>query len=249
MLNHNEYTVLNMRSRRIGFSVGKEAAISGTMFTPEHMEKPCPAVLFIHGWSSNESGYRPRAETLVKLGYVCLTFDLLGHGHSSGSMETVTLKENIEASAAAYDFIASQESVDKESISIVGTSYGAYMAAILPSKREVKSLVLRVPAIYADEHDGTAKGSKQSMHLASEKSRPRDNLALNSISGFGKSILLIEAEHDQVIPHYIIELIKKAAKPNSLEHVVVKGSDHQFSKPEWQEEFIALLTRWFGSKK
>ena len=238
-----------MRSRRIGFSVGKEAAISGTLFTPESMEKPCPAVLFIHGWSSNESGYRTRAEPLVRLGYICLTFDLIGHGHSSGSMETVTLKENIEASVAAYDFLASQEGVDNDAISIVGTSYGGYLAAILPSKREVRSLVLRVPAIYADERDTRIKDSKQSMHLASEQARTRDNLALNSISGFDKRILLIEAEHDQVIPHYIIELIKKAAKPNSLEHVVVKGADHQFSKPEWQQEFIDLLIRWFRSRE
>ncbi len=238
-----------MLSRRIGFSVGKEAAISGTLFTPEHMGKPCPAVLFIHGWSSNESGYRPRAESLVKLGYFCLTFDLIGHGHSSGSMESVTLKENIEASVAAYDFLASQEGVDNNAISVVGTSYGGYLAAILPSKRDMNSIVLRVPAIYEDEHKGKAKEHRQSMHLANEHARPRDNLALNSISGFGKRILLIEAEHDQVIPHYIIELITKAAKPNSLEHVVVKGSDHQFSRPEWQEEFIELLIRWFGSGK
>jgi len=237
-----------MPSRRIGFSVGKVAAISGTMFTPEHIEKPCPAVLFIHGWSSNESGYRTRAESIVKLGYACLTFDLIGHGHSSGSMATVTLKENIEASVAAYDFLASQEGIDNDSISIVGTSYGGYLAAILPSKREVKSLVLRVPAIYNDEYNGKAKDSKQSMRLASEQTRVRDNLALNSISGFGKRILLIEAEHDQIIPHHIIDLIIKAAKPNSLEHVVVKGADHQFSKPEWQEEFIELLIRWFGSR-
>ena len=238
-----------MRSRRIGFSVGKEAAISGTIFTPDNMENPCPAVLFIHGWSSNESGYRPRAEALVKLGYICLTFDLIGHGHSSGSIETVTLKENIDAAVAAYDFLASQEGVDNEAISIVGTSYGGYLAAVLPSKREVKSLVLRVPAIYEDERDAKTKDSKKQMHLANEQARPRDNLALNSISGFGKRILLIDAEHDQVIPHYIIELIIKAAKPNSLEHVVVKGSDHQFSKPEWQQEFIELLTKWFGDMR
>ena len=238
-----------MRSRRIGFSVGKEAAISGTLFTPDSIEKSCPAVLFIHGWSSNESGYRTRAESLVRLGYICLTFDLIGHGHSSGSIETVTLKENIDAAVAAYDFLASQEGVDNNTISIVGTSYGGYLAAILPSKREVKSLVLRVPAIYADERDTRIKDSKQSMHLASEQARTRDNLALNSISGFDKRILLIEAEHDQVIPHYIIELIKKAAKPNSLEHVVVKGADHQFSKPEWQQEFIDLLIRWFRSRE
>ena len=238
-----------MRSRRIGFSVGKEAAISGTLFTPESIEKSCPAVLFIHGWSSNESGYRTRAESLVRLGYICLTFDLIGHGHSSGSIETVTLKENIDAAVAAYDFLASQEGVDNNAISIVGTSYGGYLAAILPSKREVRSLVLRVPAIYEDERTAKTKDSKKSMRLASEQARPRDNLALNSISGFSKRILLIEAEHDQVIPHYIIELIIKAAKPNSLEHVVVKGSDHQFSKPEWQQEFIELLTKWFGNMR
>ena len=238
-----------MRSRRIGFSVGKEAAISGTLFTPDSIEKSCPAVLFIHGWSSNESGYRTRAESLVRLGYICLTFDLIGHGHSSGSIETVTLKENIDAAVAAYDFLASQEGVDNNTISIVGTSYGGYLAAILPSKREVKSLVLRVPAIYEDERTAKTKDSKKSMHLASEQARPRDNLALNSISGFGKRILLIEAENDQVIPHYIIELIIKAAKPNSIEHVVVKGSDHQFSKPEWQQEFIELLTKWFGNMR
>lgn len=237
-----------MPTKKISFAVG-DGTVSGTVFTPENATGKCPAVLFIHGWSSNESGYAKRAEPLVKLGYVCLTFDLLGHGNSTGNLETVTLNENISATVAAYDFLASQENVDKDKISVVGTSYGGYLASVLASKRKIGSIVLRVPAIYTDDYSSKAKDSMQSMRLAKEGEGPRNNIALNSISAFRNRILLITAEHDQVIPHRIIELIIKTAKPESLKHVVIKGADHQFSNPEWQEEFIALLIEWFGTRR
>ena len=241
-----------MSTRKVSFQASG-GTLKGTLFLPESYSHPNSAVLFIHGWSSSESGYAKRAEPLAKLGYMCLTFDLLGHGSSSGSLETVTLEENISAVVAAYDLLASEKDVDKDAISIVGTSYGGYLASVLTSKRKAKSLVLRVPAIYKDESRSKSKSSTGLQLLDSsakkEELSPRNNTALRAISEFKNKILLIEAEKDKIIPHETTDLIIKAAKPGKLTHVVIHGADHQFSRPEWQEEFIQLLIDWFSKQK
>src|SRR5437764_15287504 len=50
----------------------------------------------------------------------------------------------------AYDFLAAVLNVDSDSIAVVGSSYGGYLAALLTALRPVKWLSLRVPALYKD---------------------------------------------------------------------------------------------------
>src|SRR5258708_5167047 len=133
--------------------------VTGTLHFPdlpagrqETFKAKNPAVLFIHGWTSNEDGYHPRAKALTELGYICLTINLRGHGTSSGKLEDYSRKDHLDDSLAAYDYLSKQENVDLNNISIVGASYGGYLGAIVASKRRITNLALRAPALYLNKN-------------------------------------------------------------------------------------------------
>src|SRR5258708_29797206 len=97
--------------------------VTGTLHFPEKLKENSQAVLFIHGWTSDESGYYPRAKALTNLGAICLTINLRGHGTSSGKLEDYSRKDHLDDVLAAHDFLADQEFVNRNDVSIVGASY------------------------------------------------------------------------------------------------------------------------------
>jgi esterase/lipase len=127
--------------------VEKNEHILGTLLSPGTR---IPGVLFVHGWGGDQHQYLDRARELAALGSVCLTFDLRGHAQTQALSEKVSREESLRDVLAAYDFLASQSSVDSDSIAVVGASYGGYLAALLTAMRPVKWLALCAPALYKD---------------------------------------------------------------------------------------------------
>lgn len=78
----------------IKFKVGKQT-VKGTIILPKRLSKNNPGVLFIHGWTSNQTGYIPRAEAVSKLGAICLTFDMRGHGKSDGVFNQLSRQDHL----------------------------------------------------------------------------------------------------------------------------------------------------------
>src|SRR5918993_4048172 len=111
------------RDDRIDIPVDDQQ-ISGTLVTPATV---VPGVLFVHGWGGSQEKYLARARQIAALGCVCLTFNLRGHAETEPQHETVTREDNLRDLLAAYDVLASQRMVDKTSIAVVGSSYGAYL--------------------------------------------------------------------------------------------------------------------------
>ena len=116
--------------KRINFLVNGQK-IKGTLIFPKKVKFDNPAVLFIHGWTSNETGYIPRAQVVAKHGAICLIFNLRGHGESGGSLEEFSRKDHLKDVIAAYDFLTAQKNVNKNKIGVCGASYGGYLASIL----------------------------------------------------------------------------------------------------------------------
>src|SRR6185295_1589425 len=121
--------------------------ILGTLISPGAL---VPGVLFVHGWGGDQRQYLARARAIAAMGCVCLTFDLRGHALTKTQQETVSREESLRDILAAFDFLAAQHNVDADSIAVVGSSYGGYLAALLTALRPVKWLALRVPALYKD---------------------------------------------------------------------------------------------------
>lgn len=231
----------------VSFFVDKQK-LKGTLFYPKPLRTANPAILFLHGWTSSEIGYKPRAEALAKLGFICLTFDLRGHGKSDGKLEDFSINDHLKDAVAAFDFLASQENADKNKIGVVGASYGGYLASILSSKRSVKWLTLRAPAIYPDGNfnRSTVSVLKDETKFFNEMgSGDKNNSACRAISKFNGNILIIESKNDEIIPHKIIEAYINCVKDkNLLTHKVIKNADHPLLKEEYKKEFIKIMVDW-----
>lgn len=235
----------------IEFKVGKQT-IRGTLISPKHLAKKNPGVLFIHGWASNQAGYIPRAEAVSKHGAICLTFNMRGHGNSDGTFEHLSRQNHLDDILAAYDFLISQENIDKQQIGVVGASYGGYLASILTSKRPIKWLVLRAPALYKDElfNRPTATLIRNDVRVYRNTNiQPAENMALKALTKFKGKILIVESENDEEIPKQTIENYFRAVNPGvTITHEIIRQADHPLSKPEWKLKFIKILSEWFEKK-
>jgi pimeloyl-ACP methyl ester carboxylesterase len=235
-----------MTTRDEGIDITADGqSIAGTLVAPTTV---IPGVLFVHGWGGGKEQYLARARQIAALGCVCLTFDLRGHARTKPQHETVTRSDNLRDVTAAYDELAGQRSVDSSAIALVGSSYGGYLAAILSSLRPVRWLALRAPALYRDEDWEVPKARLDKHALAAYRQRTlsaEENRALGACAVFEGDVLIVESQHDAVIPHAVIENYLAAfTNAHSLTYRVIEGADHGLSQESWQLAYTSLLVKW-----
>lgn len=127
-----------------------ELSLHATLALPRHQKQSFPGVILFHGMTSSEKSYIALASSLAEIGIAGLAVSMCGHGESEGNFNKATVAESINDGLAAYDFLATQPSIDLNRIGIVGGSVGAIIAAMTSSLRNVQSLVLRAPAAYTN---------------------------------------------------------------------------------------------------
>src|SRR5215207_3482256 len=219
--------------------------IAGTLVRPGTL---VPGVLFVHCWGGSQEKYLARAREIAAHGCVCLTFNLRGHAETEPQHDTVTREDNLRDLLAAYDELAGQPLVDKGSIAVVGSSYGAYLAAILTELRPVRWLGLRVPALYKDEDWSLPKQQLKKYGLDAFRRRsvtPDENRALRACAAFRGDVLIVESEHDDIIPHPVIANYMAAfGKAHSVTYRVIEAADHGLSEERSQQAYTSLLVNW-----
>lgn len=221
-------------------------SVSGTLLAPA---TALPGVLFVHGWGGSQEQDLERAREAAGLGCVCVTFDLRGHERSARLRESVSREQNLRDVVAAYDWLAQQRNVEPAAIAVVGTSYGGYLAAILSSLRAVRWLALRAPALYKDEDWHLPKRQLHAdLELRAYRHRClswQQNRALGACAKFQGDALIIESEHDQLVPHQVIEnYVTAFTKTKSITSRMLSGADHALSEPTAQQGYTALLMKW-----
>jgi dienelactone hydrolase len=225
--------------------------LAATLIKPEAFKKPLPALIFIHGWKSNQEGNIKRATEIAKLGFICLTLDLRGHGKSEGSNEQFSRQDHLEDIKTAYNYLAGLKEVNPEKIGIIGSSYGGYLSAVASNFLDFKWLVLRVPALYFDQKfdvptekligkDETGEAFK------STNLTPKESLALKGVANFQGDILIVESEKDEIIPHQVIENYLKYIPEKSLTYEIMKDTRHSLESEEQEEEYIGILKNWLS---
>jgi dienelactone hydrolase len=161
----------------------------------------------------------------------------------------VSRPQNLDDLLAAYDWFAARHDVDPAAIAVVGISYGGYLAALLTALRPVRWLALRSPAIYKDQGWDLPKRKLHEdpdLHAFRRRTVPwQDNRALAACHAFGGDVLLVEAEHDEIVPHPVIDNYATAFDTaGSLTRRRIDGADHAFSgKPE-QKAYTDVLVGW-----
>ena len=238
-----------MTAERYGVQIKvKQGFLDGTFLAPK---AAVPGVLFAHGWGGNQEQYLERARQAAALGCICLTFDLTGHGRTRAEQQNVTRETNLQDLLAAYDALVAHPSIDHDAVAVVGSSYGGYLAAILTELRPVRWLGLRVPALYLDEGWNTPKRALHVEHdLVAYRKRivpSSDNRALRAAARFGGDVLLVESEHDEIVPHAAVASYLQAfLNAHSLTYRIIEGADHGLSDDASQRAYTALLMNWLS---
>jgi pimeloyl-ACP methyl ester carboxylesterase len=198
------------------------------------------AVMFVHGLGSSQAGYIGRAESLRSLrGIPSLTFDLSGHGPAVAGSEDYSIYDHVEDVVAAYDYLTTTCAGDPSTIGVCGASYGAYLAALLTTRRPVERLLLRAPAI-AEDVVFPARDTR------TYALTPADNAfdSLVALSRFQGPVLIVESEFDERISHS--QIIRHLEACPQAEHEVISGAKHKLDQPEWNAAFSQLIIRFFG---
>ena len=223
-----------------------EQAIAGTFVTPKTL---VPGVLFVHGWGGSQDQYLARARQIAGLGCICLTFNLRGHVETKPLFETVSREINLRDVLAAYDLLAARRHVDPQAIALVGSSYGGYLASIVTTMRPVKWLALRAPALYIDTGWSVPKLElHRSQDLKSYRLNPvsaSDNKALAACQAFEGDVLLIESQHDRIVPQAVLSSYREACThARSLTYRCLPGADHGLTGDGDQRTYSTVLCNW-----
>jgi dienelactone hydrolase len=72
-----------------------------------------------------------------------------------------------------------------------------------------------------------------------------ENRALRACTTFEGDVLIVESEHDHIVPHPVIANYRAAfGKAHSVTYRVIDGADHGLSQPPWQQAYTSLLVNW-----
>lgn len=197
--------------------------LKGTYFPPAYAtETAAPALLLLHMAYGNRDEWQAFAETAQKAGYAALTFDLRGHGRSSGKLAFTPVLDTDVATALAW--LMAQPNIDGAKIGIAGASVGANLALRAAAAHpEVKSVALLSPGLTYWEIDTPDA-------LAQYGRRP---------------ILLIASKRDKYAADSTQTLSEQALGLQQLK--VYTGTAHGTELFQSQPELPGLLLDWFNT--
>lgn len=221
------------------------------LFRPaERATPPRACVLFVHGWTGAQDANDVRlAQVLARDGFLCLSFDLGGHGLSDGQLHDFTLEAFLAQTRAAFDWLASAGGGDTP-IAVCGCSLGGYLSILLTRERPVAALSLRVPANYPD---GIFSGPPVGQYIDSGASRawrsePRsapDNRALAALHDFKAPVQIIAAGRDESIPLQTIRNFVAAAGTDRIDYHLLEEATHTlYEIPAMGALSFRLLRNW-----
>lgn len=124
-------------------------SLDGTSLAGEFYEassRPAPAVVLVHMLTRTRADWGGLPDRLQDAGITTLTFDLRGHGGSSGSAQS--LAEMVQDVRAATAWLAARQGVRPGAVALVGASLGASLSLLaaveLPA---VRAMALLSPSL------------------------------------------------------------------------------------------------------
>ncbi|MBC7328563.1 alpha/beta fold hydrolase [bacterium] len=254
-----------MREEFVSF-YNKNERIVGMVHIAETQGKS-PAVVMCHGFTGQRMEahflFVKTARRLAENGISVLRFDFRGSGESEGKFEDMTVEEEISDAETALRFLRMQEFVDCDRIGIIGLSLGGCVSACLAGrvKNLLKSVVLW-SAAYKPGRDLSSilsPEAQESLERVGYVNMGGNKVGkkffqilptidpIKEISTYPGAVLLVHGEAD-FIPYSqaeeCYEVLKQRKEGKAKLHII-KGADHTFSSPEWEEEAITTTLNWF----
>lgn len=196
-------------SRNVTFRTDDGVTIAGTWYEPA--TRSGPAVILVHMLHRSRRDWDALASRLSAEGIGTLTFDLRGHGESTGSLPADGGFAGFEQDlAAARRFVATRPDVAGRRIGVAGASLGAALAALdaaqgstvasvalLSASTEYRGLRIdaalkkypgRVLLVYSDDDPYAQRSARDLIKLQGPGGATREPLTLHQ-AGHGTNML------------------------------------------------------------
>lgn len=203
-------------------------------------------MLVLPGWTSSKKSYESLISFIVvEAKTSALVIDYSGHGESPLDAMEVRPAQHFLEVIAAFDWI--KQNYPNSQISVMGTSYGGYMAVQLTKYRDFEDLILRVPAIYTPRDFYSLNKNIDRQH---ERRYREDQEFLDShpllarASKFKGRTLVVWHEFDEYVPK---ETTDKYIEIFNAESYFAKGWKHSFKVDAPEQEQLAYkraITDW-----
>lgn len=203
-------------------------------------------LLVLHGGgaATGRHTYLPLRNALFNSGITSCSFDFIGHGETGGDLIGTHLKERTDQARAVVS-----TGVMESNYAILAASMSGYTAIKLLETEPVNELVLIVPAAYSRDAYSIPFGPEFSKSIRYPRSWENSD-AWEILQNFTGRLLVIAAEHDEVVPLEIAERFLISA-PKSIERklYIIPGSSHKvldfLSGNNLEREIVVGLIRDF----
>lgn len=147
--------ILADEPRAVAFQTDDGLLISAEYYRPT-APGPVPFAILLHGHGSDRAVWKSLAARLSASGVATLAVDLRGHGQSTSEesrnrmkdRDPLLFEEMQRDLRAAYDWLATQEEIDRARFTIIGAEAGAAVALRYAARdRSVDALVLLTPPL------------------------------------------------------------------------------------------------------
>ncbi|MEW6347437.1 MAG: alpha/beta fold hydrolase [Thermodesulfobacteriota bacterium] len=200
-------------------------------------DRPRPAVIVAHGWSSNASEMLQIATVLHEEDFGVLLFDARGHGvsGSDGSSHLGKFSEDIRA---AVEYLHTRVDVDTSALGVLGHSI-AGSAAIVAASEDPRIRAVVSLSAFADP-DVTARDYVAKLHIPSwpfgwlvcrfievRAGAPMEFMApLHRVGQLTVPLMLIHGASDRMIPRSDMDVLYHRARKQCSRRVVIENRGH-----------------------
>jgi uncharacterized protein len=181
-------------------------------------------LLVLHGYTSSRARQRDLISVLVEeTGTSALAIDYSGHGDSPFELRDTRPAQHLLEVVLAYDWL--REHHPEATISVMGTSYGGFLAAHLTNYRPVDKLLFRVPAIYKPEtlydpwsirlDNADAYRDEMAAYRQDTETQLKHPMFANAAGFQGKSLVVVHGA-DELVPRETTDAFIKAFGADSF---------------------------------
>lgn len=138
----------------VTFQTFDKVVIAADYYPPKPDAAGAPMVILLHMYRSDRTAWKPLINPLHEAGFAVLAIDLRGHGEIApeelrqrvAQRDTAVFEAMPNDVRAAYDWLATQEGVDRSRFTLVGASVGSSVSLRYAVKdRSVDALVCLSP--------------------------------------------------------------------------------------------------------